>query len=428
MRVTQPFGFAQGREHVERQMGVFRQPQLKASMDFTRPTGHKARFSYIGVLALFQASVWLGVATPPSIAKTKPGSETRKDQIKQIERELSREQQQYVKFGEKEENLLGQLTALEQQITKKQRLLKEIRQRIGISRIELESRREEVSRLEQSLAGVRDRLSKRLVAFYKYAKRAYVQLLAGSNDLDQLRKRGKYLKAIVAEDRRLIEEIVHMQLNYQEEIVLVKEKLAVIDDMEETEKSRLASIKQDLDQKVLLLMKIHREKEFYETAVKELRLAAEELRQTLLTLSRKQSNRKTRRSNFSRLRGKLPHPLEGEVTKNRGPLDGGSQEKRKGIYIEAPAGTEVKAVAEGRVDFSGWLKGYGQIIVINHGSRFFTVSAHLAERAKEQGDLVAKGESIGLLGETGSLTGPNLYFEIRKGDTNLDPLEWLKRN
>ncbi len=397
-------------------------------MGFETPIVETSCLPAIVLPVVLLASVCVGVGPSLSVAETKPDSEIRKDQIKQIEKELSREQQQYLKFGEKEEDLLGQLTSIEQQITKKQWLLKEIRQRIGISRIELESRREEVARLEHSLAVVRDRLSKRLIAFYKYAKRAYVQLLAGSNGLDQLRKRGKYLNAIVIEDRRLIRQIARMQQNYQNEIALVEEKLAAIDDMEKTEQSRLTSIKEDLDRKVLLLMKIHKEKEFYETAVKELRLAAEELRETLLTLSRKQSSTKSRGSNFAGLKGKLTLPLEGEFIRDRGPLDGDSQDKRKGIHIEAPAGTEVKAVAAGKVDFSGWLKGYGQIIVINHGSRYFTVSAHLSERAKEQGELVERGEPIGLLGETGSLTGPNLYFEIRKGGTSLDPLEWLKHN
>jgi septal ring factor EnvC (AmiA/AmiB activator) len=391
-------------------------------------TGYRSCLPFVVLTAVLQAALWLGAAPSPSIAQSKSDSEIKKDQIKQIETELSREQQQYREFGRKEENLLGRLTALEQEITKKQRLLKEIRERIGISRIELESRREEVARLEHGLGGVRDRLSKRLVAFYKYAKRAYVQLLAGSDDLDQLRKRAKYLKMIVAEDRRLMGQIAGMQRRYQEEIVLMKDKLTAIDQMEESEKKELASVKQDLDQKVLLLMKIHREKEFYETAVKELRFAAEELRETLLNLSRKRSRPKTGSTSFAKLRGKLPPPLEGEILTNRGPLNSGSKEKRKGIYIEAPAGTEVKAVAGGRVDFSGWLKGYGQIVVINHGSRFFTVSAHLSERGKQKGDLVEQGEMIGLLGETGSLTGPNLYFEIRKGDDNLDPLKWLKRN
>jgi septal ring factor EnvC (AmiA/AmiB activator) len=98
----------------------------------------------------------------------------------------------------------------------------------------------------------------------------------------------------------------------------------------------------------------------------------------------------------------------------------------KGIYIEGPSGAEVRSIFPGRVDFSGWLKGYGQVVLINHGSRFFTVSGHLAERFKSEGDMVQAGAVIGLLGETGSLAGPRLYFEIRKEGISLDPLKWLK--
>jgi septal ring factor EnvC (AmiA/AmiB activator) len=89
-------------------------------------------------------------------------------------------------------------------------------------------------------------------------------------------------------------------------------------------------------------------------------------------------------------------------------------------------GAEVEAVYSGRVDYSGRLKGYGEIIVINHGTRFFSVYAHLSKREKDKGDLVGKREVIGLLGETGSLSGPGLYFEIRRGGKPLDPLKWLK--
>ena len=98
----------------------------------------------------------------------------------------------------------------------------------------------------------------------------------------------------------------------------------------------------------------------------------------------------------------------------------------KGIYISGQLGSEVKSVFEGRVDFSGWIKGYGQVLVINHGSRFYTVLAHLMERNKEEGDLVGRGEVVGLLGQSGSLIGPGLYFELRRASKTLDPLEWLK--
>ena len=106
----------------------------------------------------------------------------------------------------------------------------------------------------------------------------------------------------------------------------------------------------------------------------------------------------------------------------------GLKDTHKGIFIKGPIGAEVKAIFPGRVDFSGWLKGYGQIIVINHGSRFFTLSAQLSERDKEKGDMVKKGDVIGLLGQTGSSLGPSLYFEIRRRGENLNPFDWLKVN
>ena len=121
-------------------------------------------------------------------------------------------------------------------------------------------------------------------------------------------------------------------------------------------------------------------------------------------------------------------PVDGRVLKGTTAMGTGLKDTHKGIYIGGPIGAEVKAIFPGRVDFSGWLKGYGQIIVINHGSRFFTLSAHLSHRDKEKGEMVKKGDVIGLLGQTESLEGPRLYFEIRrKGDT-LDPSSWLKVN
>jgi len=119
-------------------------------------------------------------------------------------------------------------------------------------------------------------------------------------------------------------------------------------------------------------------------------------------------------------------PVDGKILKKS--TKSGEREftTLKGIYIEAPFGSHVKAVFPGRVDFSGQLKGYGQVVVINHGSRFFTISAYLLQRNKQEGEMVEKGDIIGQVGETGMETGPALYFEIREGETNLNPLKWLK--
>jgi len=363
-----------------------------------------------------------------SHAGKKSESDIKEKQIKQIETDLSREKEQFLKYGIEEKNLLGQLNHIEKQIDVKSKLLKEIKEKIDLTRADLKRRQERLKRLEDSLSEVEERLGKRLVAFYKHAKRGYVELLATSSDLDQLTRRMKYLRVIMNEDQRLLQHMASVQMNIKQEISQIEEKVAIIDRMEKAEKSRFLSLKEELDKKVIILMNIHKEREFYETAVKELQVAAKDLKETLLNLDRSQEKKKELPSGFAKSKGKLPLPFKGKIIKNHKPLGAEFHKTHKGIFIEGPLGAQVKAVFPGRVDFSGWLKGYGQTIVINHGSRFFTISAHLSQREKQGSDMVEKGEVIGLLGETGSFSGPRLYFEIRRAGTNLDPLKWVKVN
>ena len=76
--------------------------------------------------------------------------------------------------------------------------------------------------------------------------------------------------------------------------------------------------------------------------------------------------------------------------------------------------------------FAGWFAGYGRMVILDHGDGFFTVSGHLDEIGVELGQLLAAGDPLGSAGETGSLTGARLYFEIRRGAEALDPAEWLR--
>jgi septal ring factor EnvC (AmiA/AmiB activator) len=86
----------------------------------------------------------------------------------------------------------------------------------------------------------------------------------------------------------------------------------------------------------------------------------------------------------------------------------------------------VKAVFPGRVEFSGQMKGYGEMIILNHGSRYFSLSARLSKRSKKEGDMVKAGEVIGFLGPSDGVNQPMLYFEVRLGESPLDPVKWLK--
>ena len=346
--------------------------------------------------------------------------------MEQMETDLSKEKEEFKRLGLREKDLLGQLAEIEQKIAKKRKLLEEIKEKLRLNQRRLKRQRVRVKRLEQSSNAVRERLGKRLTAFYKYAKRGYVHILTTSQDIEQLRKRMKYLQVIMNGDQKLLQELADVEQELNREIALIEERVRIIEGMKKAESARLSSIKGDQDKKVFLLMKVHNEKEFYETLVKELQRASLNLKETLLDLDRQQKKKKALPSGFAKSKGRLPLPFRGKIIKSHDRWGVDIVKTQKGIFIQGPLGSEVKAIFPGRVDFSGRLKGYGQTIVINHGSRFFTVSAHLSERYKEKGDRVEEGTVIGLLGHTGPFEKPRLYFEIRRAGTPLNPLKWVK--
>jgi septal ring factor EnvC (AmiA/AmiB activator) len=96
------------------------------------------------------------------------------------------------------------------------------------------------------------------------------------------------------------------------------------------------------------------------------------------------------------------------------------------VEFEAPLGTPVQTVAAGRVRFADWFRGYGRMVILDHGDGYFTVSGHLDALEVGVGDVLQPRQVIGTVGETGSLSGPRLYFEIRQGAQALDPRDWLQ--
>jgi septal ring factor EnvC (AmiA/AmiB activator) len=79
------------------------------------------------------------------------------------------------------------------------------------------------------------------------------------------------------------------------------------------------------------------------------------------------------------------------------------------------------------VVYTGWFKGYGNLIILDHGNEYYTLYAHVAEIVVKEGDDVRQGQRIGTVGDTGSLAGPRLYFEVRFQGRPLDPTEWLRQ-
>src|SRR4030095_9757537 len=130
------------------------------------------------------------------------------------------------------------------------------------------------------------------------------------------------------------------------------------------------------------------------------------------------------------LRGRLPWPTEGRIIAAYGAQVHprfGTRTQRNGVDIEANQGRDVGAVYAGHVIYTGWFKGYGNLIILDHDNEYYTLYAHMAEIQVKEGDDVRQGQRIGTVGDTGSLEGPRLYFEVRYQGKPQDPEQWLRQ-
>jgi murein hydrolase activator len=188
-------------------------------------------------------------------------------------------------------------------------------------------------------------------------------------------------------------------------------------------------------QKSTMLVDVRQQKGLYEQTLHEL----EEQSAGLWAMIR--SDERERRS-ASVQKPSGGHPEEGSAGGKRGlpwPIDGplltrfgmqrhpqfGTMVFRRGIEIEAHEGQTVRAVESGQVAYADWYKGFGKLVILDHGSGFYTLYGNLSRLDLKKGDRVSRGQAIGLAGETGSLKGSKLYFEIRRKGEAEDPLLWL---
>jgi murein DD-endopeptidase MepM/ murein hydrolase activator NlpD len=133
---------------------------------------------------------------------------------------------------------------------------------------------------------------------------------------------------------------------------------------------------------------------------------------------------------FSALKGLLMMPVKGKIVSFFGHYKDPKfnvTNFQSGINISADRGEPIRAVYSGRTLYSSWFKGFGNMIIIDHGDHYYSVYAHLEEQFKSKGDPVEAGEVIATVGDTGSLTGAGLHFEIRHHGKPMNPLGWIKK-
>ena len=129
---------------------------------------------------------------------------------------------------------------------------------------------------------------------------------------------------------------------------------------------------------------------------------------------------------FSKLRGKLRLPVRGELRGRFGAPRGASGIEAKGVFIRAPEGEPVRAVARGQVVYADWMRGFGNLMIVDHGENYLSIYANAEALLKTVGDAVGPGEPLATTGSSGGREETGLYFELRHLGRAFDPLSWVK--
>lgn len=129
---------------------------------------------------------------------------------------------------------------------------------------------------------------------------------------------------------------------------------------------------------------------------------------------------------FQRLKGKLALPVAGEILHRFGQSRPGGGPAWKGLFIRARQGEEVRTVGTGKVAFSDWLRGFGNLLIVDHGDGFLSLYSNNESLYKQPGDPVRAGDVVATVGATGGQDEPGLYFELRRQGKPFDPMDWVR--
>jgi septal ring factor EnvC (AmiA/AmiB activator) len=320
-----------------------------------------------------------------------------------------------------------QLEKTEVAIGKRVNNIKQINRKLARQKRQLRKLFSEKRQHEKDMASHRALLGQQLRTAYINGQQEYLKLLLNQQDPAALSRVMTYYDYFNRARTERIEEAlktirqldtVKVKIEHQQRVLgkLKKQELAQKQELEKEYKTRagiVARLKQELNTKGKQLSQLREN----EQQIQQLLQAIREVMPELLKVPDESIP-------FARLRGKLQWPAAGKINNLFGARRSAGRLNWNGILIHAPQGRDVHAVARGRVAYAEWLRGYGLLLIIDHGDGYMSLYGHNQSLYKETGDWVEAGEVIASIGNSGGQQHSGLYFEIRHNGRPTNPGKW----
>jgi len=384
-----------------------------------------------------------GIVTAPGprLARAQEG-QTLEERLKEKDAELQKLREEIVaerkkieEVEKREQSVSGYLDKLQNEERLTKRLLKGLSEKEGMLEDRVVGLRSDLETSERQYDQRLAILSKRLREMYKDRSRFAWQELLEANDFADLLQRYKFISAIAEQDANLVQEVRTRKTQIASEEAELTEKLQQVTSARREKESELARLADNERKRQRTLAQLKASKSKYQRRIEELAKAERDLQSIIGNLESQRTAvpaaawEANAERDFQALRGRMLPPVQG-------PLVRGFGESRHpefktvtfnpGIDIDARAGSPVRAVAKGKVEYASLLPGFGNCIIIAHGQGYYTLYAHTSKMFVKQGVMVSGGDVIAEAEGSGA-PGTSFHFEIRKSKKPLDPTEWLRR-
>ncbi len=353
-----------------------------------------------------------------------------KGKSKDINLAIQKHQDQVQNFSNEETSIINGLDDMELALNRVNVQVRKIRSDLSGLDEKIRKITSDSIKLQQQIQVTEEYIAKRISALYKLNLIGPIHILASADSVYDLIYRKFAMERILEYD----DEVLAYHKENKKKLIMIlgdldnqkKEKVTLESDLSK----QIQIMTQKRTRKKDLLKDIQDKKTLELAAIDSLKQAAQALDQTILSLHVEPKKKISRKptSPFNEFKGLLKKPVKGKIISFFGPYQEGKYKVlnyRSGIEIKAERGEPIQAVHSGIVLYSGWFKSYGNMMIIDHGEHYYTLYAHAEELFKSKGDYVEAEEVIATVGDTASMTGSNLYFEVRHRGEPMNPLNWL---
>ena len=379
----------------------------------------------VGAFSLtFASTVW---SAAKNINEINSLLKDEQKELKVLKEKIANQEKLISSVGKKEGQLLKKLKNIDYQIKLKERELKIYQWNSLINKKRLKKLEKDIKNNQKALASQKILLGKRLRQIYKEGPVFTLKVAFSSENISDLLQRLKYMELIAQHDANLLASYRSRteQLGVEKNALLaVKAKMVRLEREASDKKNEFKNARKTKKQ---FLKKIKKKKRLGIQTRKELVKSSKNLNNLIKKLLTKLVSGEG--LNIHDKKGRLILPVKGKILNKFGRQKDkqyGSFIVRNGINVKTQSGTPVHSIFDGKVLYTGELEGYGNMVIIGHGKDYHSLYGHLDEISVKQNQVVYTGDIIGLSGDTGSLLGETLYFEMRHNGKAIEPVGWFK--